>query len=163
MRGIPPLQAFFLLIALSLLGYVGNQYIDMDLDNSNAPSSKDPEPAALTCAPTVEAEIEFVFSSPPLSCTITQPSETGGENKQLLALSMPQDNPCYDTAELVTHGLTTYWLDVVWPEDAADGSRHFVQIYISPDHGESQRFSFYSKTRTMNETFEYHTGDHHHE
>ena len=159
-----------LLLILTVLGFAGSQYIGMGMDNdkrngtggSNSPQT--PPPEQPICGPTVTAEIELVFSSPPLSYTLTQPSATtGGEDKVVLKSSPTTDNPYYGTVRLVSHEHTTYWFDVTWPEDAESGTYHFVKIHISPNHGESQNFCFYSSMKDMNETFEYHTGDHHHE
>ena len=130
---------------------------------SDGPDLQTPPPDTPSCGPTVEAEIELVFSSPPSSYTLTQPSATGGKHNILLKSSTPTENPCYGTVELVSHELTTYWLDVAWPEDAENGTYHFVQIHISPSHGESQHFCFHGSIKDMNETFEYNSGDHHHE
>ena len=159
MRGLPPLQALLLLIALVVLGFAGSRYIAMGKAMSPQVQAND----TLTDQHTIRAEIEFIFSSPPLSYTLITPSATGAEDQIILQSTSPIENPCYGTVQLVSHQLTTYWLDIVWPEDAEDGARHFVQIHISPEHGESQRFSFFSNAKDMNETFEYHTGDHHHE
>ena len=159
MRGLPPLQALLLLIGLAVLSFAGSHYIRMN----EAQSRPKPLPNGSAEGYTVEAEIEFIFSSPPVSFTLTQPSVTGGEDTILLQTSDPQENPSYETVELVSHQPTTYWLDVVWPEDAIQGAHHFVQIYISPNHGARQEFSFFSTAKGMNETFEYSNGDHHHE
>ncbi len=159
MRGLPPLQALLLLITLVVLGFAGSHFIGMDETRSQSA----PLPDASAEEQAVEAEIEFIFSSPPLSYTLTQPSVTGGKDTILLQTSDSQENPRYETVELVSHQPTSYWLDVVWPEDAIDGAHHFVQIYISPDHGNRQGFSFFSTAKSMNETFEYSSGDHHHE
>lgn len=159
MRGLPPLQALLLLIVLAVLSFAGSHYIGMN----EAQSRPKPLPNGSAEGYTVEAEIEFIFSSPPLSYTLTQPSVTGGKDTILLQTSDSQENPRYETVELVSHQPTSYWLDVVWPEDAIDGAHHFVQIYISPDHGNRQGFSFFSTAKSMNETFEYSSGDHHHE
>ena len=163
MRGVPPFQALLLLIVLAVLGFAGSRYIGMGVDAGGDINPKAPPPDTATSEHTVEAEIEFVFSSPPLSYRLTKPSETGGEDRTMLQSSSLIENPCYGTVRLVSHQLTTYWLDVVWPEDADDGAHHFVQIHISPIQGESQRFCFFSSTKNMNETFEYNSGDHHHE
>ena len=159
MRSLPPFQAIVLLVVLVILGFVGSQYIDMG-ESINPPLS----PAQTTGQlHTVEAEIELVFSSPPISYTLTKPSTTGEKNQVLFQSSSPIENPSYDTAHLVSHQLTTYWLDVIWPNDGKEDAHHFVQINISPNHGKNQRFSFFSNSKDMNETFEYHTGEHHHE
>ena len=169
MRGLPPFQALVLLLILIVLGFAGSQYIGMGMGSnrgsgmSAGPDLQTPPPDTPSCGATVEAEIELVFSSPPSSYTLTQPSATGGEDRVLLKATAPSENPRYATLQLVSHELTSYWLDVTWPEGAEDGTYHFAQIHISPNHGESQQFCFYSSIKDMNETFEYHTGDHHHE
>ena len=163
MRGLPPFQALLLLIVLVVLGFAGSHYISLGSGVVNVTSAQAPPRDKPACVPAVEAEIELVFSSPPLSYKLTQPSETGGEDQILLRSSSPVENPCYGTLQIPSHQLNTYWLDIVWPEGADDGARHFVQIHISPNHGESQQFCFFSTSKDMNETFEYHTGDHHHE
>ena len=161
MRGLPPFQALLLLVALTALGFAGSYYIGMG--TSMSPEASPPDTTTHEHTAEMEAEIEFVFSSLPLSYTLSKPSVNGGQDLVLLQSSSTVENPCYGTVRLVSHHLDTYWLDIVWPEDAEDGARHFVQIHISPEHGESQRFSFFGNTKDMNETFEYHTGDHHHE
>ena len=168
MRGLPPFQALLLLFTLAVLGFAGSHYIGMGMGSERgngmgSSNNRKPPPVTPTCGDRVGAEIELVFSSPPLSYTLTEPSATGGEDKVVIKSSGPTENPSYGTVELVSHELTTYWLDVVWPEDAEDGAHHFVQIHISPNHGESQSFCFFSSIKDMNETFEYNTGDHHHE
>lgn len=157
MRGLPPLQALLLLITLVILGFAGRSYIRMDETNNQ------PAPVAKTNVESriVEAEIEFIFSSPPLSYTLTQPSADGEENQVLLTTTDSTENPCYEIVQLVSNQSTTYWLDVVWPEAATNGGHHFVQIYIAPNHGDHQRFSFFATTKSINETFDYNTGDHH--
>lgn len=159
MRGLPPFQALVLLIALTVLGFAGSQYIDM----GRAISPQAPPSETTSDHHMVEAEIEFVFSSPPLSYTLTKPSATGGEDEVILRSSPSIENPSYSTVQLVSHQLTTYWLDIVWPDGAKEGAHHFVQVNVSPNHGNSQRFSFFSHSKKMSETFEYNTGDHHHE
>lgn len=163
MRGLPPFQALLLLITLALLAFAGSRYIGMGSYVSSGISPQAPPADKISCEASVEAEIELVFSSPPLSYTLTKPSEISGEDEVLLRSSSPIENPCYETLQVVSHELTSYWLDVVWPEDAEDEARHFVQIYISPDHGEGKGFCFFGTAKDMNETFEYNTGDHHHE
>lgn len=160
MRGLPPFQALLLLIALVVLGFAGNQYIDMGKPISPKPS---PPPQTTDHHHAIEAEIEFVFSSPPLSYTLKKPSVTGGEDQVILQSSSAIENPSYGNVNLVAHQLTTYWLDVVWPDTAKEGTHHFVQMNISPSHGEGQKFSFFGSSRKMSETFEYNTGGHHHE
>lgn len=164
MRGLPPLQALLLLIALVILGFTGRHYIGMgqarELTTLVTPLSSDSTNAEKKF---VEAEIEFVFSTPPLSYSLSQPSDTGTEDKILLRQSHVEENPSYEIIQLVPHQETSYWLDIVWPEDAADGAHHFVQIYISPNHGDPQHFSFFTSNKGMNETFEYNTGEHQHE
>ena len=159
MRGLPPFQALVLLVALGVLGFVGHRYIDM--------GSPAPSPLAIPSAPAeneiIGAEIELIFSSPPLSYTLTQPGENGAEHKVIQSASAPIENPHYADVSLVAHQLTPYWLDVVWPDDAAENTHHFVQINISPSHGEGQQFSFFSSSKEMNETFDYNTGGSHHE
>ncbi|MBT8038584.1 MAG: hypothetical protein KJO21_13700 [Verrucomicrobiae bacterium] len=159
MRGIPPLQAIILLIALGIVGYAGSQYIDMG--NPIIPPVQPQQSAAEDHI--VEAEIELIFSSPPHSYTLIQPSTTGEKDRVILQSSPPIDNPTYGNAELVVHRLSPYWLDIRWPEEAEPNSHHFVQIYISPSHGESQRYSFFTSSVEMNETFEYSTGENSHE
>lgn len=159
MRGLPPLQALLLLIMLVVIGFAGSLYIKMGYSVSHQP----PPSETTTDHLTVEAEIELIFSSPPLSYTLTQPSTSGGPDEVLLRSNGVMENPYYETATLTSHQLTTYWLDVVWPEDAKESEHHFIQINISPNHGASQRFSFFSQSKEMNETFEYSTGEHHHE
>ncbi|MGB2401826.1 MAG: hypothetical protein ACPIA7_00300 [Akkermansiaceae bacterium] len=159
MRGLPPLQALLLLVTLAALGVAGKRYIGMrDTVYQVAPTTLES-----TEHDSTEAEIEFVFSSPPASYTLTQPSHNGQEDKVLFTISNPTQNPCYNTVKLISHQATTYWLDVVWAEDSIDDAHHFVQIYISPVHGENKRISFFSRSKNLNETFDYSTGDHHHE
>jgi len=163
MRGIPPVQALFIVILLAILGFAGNRYIAM---GEHEAEDNKPQQAALknpTCSPTVEAEIELVFSSTPSSYRLSQPSETGEGENVLLYSSEPIENPSYDMAEVVSHGLATYWLDVTWAEQPGHGKHHFVQIHISPTLGEDKQFHFYSGNKEMNETFDYSTGHHHHE
>lgn len=69
MRGLPPLQALLLLIVLAVLSFAGSHYIGMN----EAQSQPRPLPNASAEGHTVEAEIEFIFSSPPVSFTLTQP------------------------------------------------------------------------------------------
>ena len=159
MRGLPPLQALLLLITLVILGFAGRSYIRME------ETSSQPTPIADTNVENrfVEAEIEFIFSSPPLSYTLTHPSANGEANQVLFETTECTQNPCYEIVKLVSHQPTSYWLDVVWPKDAENGEHHFVQIYIAPNHGDHQRFSFFTTTNSINETFDYNTGDHHHE
>ena len=76
MRGLPPLQALLLLIVLAVLSFAGSHYIGMN----EAQSRPKPLPNGSAEGYTVEAEIEFIFSSPPVSFTLTQPSVTGGED-----------------------------------------------------------------------------------
>ena len=159
MRGLPPLQALLLLVTLAALGVAGKRYIGME----NTVYQVAPITAENTAHDFTEAEIEFVFSSPPASYTLTQPSHNGQDDKVLLSISNATENPCYETVRLISHQATTYWLDVVWAEDNIDDAHHFVQICISPVHGENKRFSFFSRSKNLNETFEYSTGDHHHE
>ncbi len=122
-----------------------------------------PAPVANTNADrgVVEAEIEFIFSSPPLSYTLTQPSTDGDENQVVLTTTNSTENPSYEIVQLVSNQSTTYWLDVLWPDDAIKGEHHFVQISIAPNHGDHKRFSFFTTTKSINETFDYSTGDHH--
>ena len=88
MRGLPPLQALLLLIALVILGFTGRHYIGMgqarELTTLVTPLLSDSTNAEKNF---VEAEIEFVFSTPPLSYSLSQPSDTGTEDKILLYLS----------------------------------------------------------------------------
>ncbi|MCP5536911.1 MAG: hypothetical protein H7A51_11860 [Akkermansiaceae bacterium] len=157
MKGQPPIQALLLLVVLAIVGFAGSLYID-----TGAPATPAaPQQANDDGEHTVEAEIEFTFSTPPQSYTLKRPSESGGEDVVLLSVASPAENPDYRDVKLVAHRDVTYWLDVVWPDDAVDGSHHFVQVSISPDHGEGQKYSFFSSSREMNETFEYNTGGHH--
>lgn len=158
MRGLPPLQALVLLLVLAVLGYAGSRYIDM-----GDPITPAPHPETEAQDQTIEAEIELVFSSPPLSYSLTKPSVSGGEDELTLQSSTPIENPSYGNVKLVSHQPTTYWLDVVWPADAKEGAHHFVQLNINPSHGDSQQFSFFSSTSEMNETFEFQSGEHAHE
>lgn len=148
-----------LLIALAILGVIGSRYIDMGAASSAQVVASE---TALHNN-TMDAEIELIFSSPPLSYTLKKPSVTGDDEQTVFQSSAPIENPCYGEVNLVAHSVHTYWLDVVWPEDAAENTRHFVQISISPNHGEGQKFSFFNSAREMNETFEYGTGEEHHE
>ena len=165
MRGFPPFQALLLLITLAVLGFAGSRYIDMgsDLAPATPAAAVAVSPPESTCAETVDAEIELIFSSPPLSYKLTKPSAAREADQILLEVSSPEENPSYATVQVTSHELVTYWLDVVWQEDAPSGAFHFAQIHISPDHGDSQRFCFFSTIKSMNETFEYTTGEHHHE
>lgn len=158
MRGLPPLQALLLLIALAVLGLAGKSYIG----TGTAVSKVAATPIISEQNDTIEAEIQFTFSSPPASYTLTQPGVTGKADKVLLDRSQPRENPCYETIHFISHQAVSYWLDVVWPEDCVDGAHHFVQIHISPVHGQSKRFSFYSRSKSINETIEYDCGEHHH-
>ena len=159
MRGLPPLQALVLLVALGVLGFAGHHFIDM-----GAPTSSPlPIPTEPSQNSTIDVEIELTFSSPPLSYTLSQASESGAENKVIQSSRAPAENPSYADVSLVAHRLTTYWLDVVWPDDAAQDAHHFVQINIAPSHGEGQQFSFFSNSKEMNETFDYNTGGSRHE
>ena len=157
MRGLPPLQALLLLVALAVLGAAGRGFID----TGETVSEVAPPPTTCDDHETVEAEIKFIFSSPPDSYTLTQPSVTGEADQVLLNKPRPTENPCYEIVNLLVHQPGSYWLDVVWPEDSLDGAHHFVQVYISPIHGQSESFSFYSNSKSMNETFEYDGGEHH--
>ena len=153
------MQALLLLITLAVIGFAGSRYIDMGYSVSHQTPPSETTIDHLT----VEAEIELIFSSPPLSYTLTQPSTSGGEDEVLLRSTAIMENPYYETATLASHQLTTYWLDVVWSEEAKESEHHFVQINVSPNHGACQRYSFFSHSKEMNETFEYSTGEQPHE
>ena len=159
MRGLPPLQAAVLLATLAILGLLGSSYIDMGA--AVAPSTPTSEEASNNG--TTKAEVELVFSSVPLSYTLSKPSVSGGKDIVVLQSSSPVDNPSYGDVSLSSHHHSSYWLDVVWSADAREGSRHFVQVHISPSHGEEQRLSFFSSTQEMNETFDYHMERNHDE
>ena len=159
MRGLPPLQALLLLVVLVAVGFAGSHYIS--LGRFTQPVG--PRPESNGGEQMLEAEIEWTFSTPPVSCTLKKPSVTGGEDDVLVTSQAAVENPCYHTLRIPAHGTTTYWLDVVWPDDPAENARHCVQVTISPSHGESQRFSFVTSSREMNETFDYSPGEHSHE
>jgi len=159
MRDLPPLQAILLLIVLGIVGYAGSQYIDMG--DPVSPQTLTNESASHDHS--VEAEIELTFSSPPLSYRLIKPSTTGGKDLVVLQSSPPIENPSYGSVKLTAHQVSTYWLDVRWSGDPKENSNHFVQINISPSHGKSQSYAFFTSSMEMNETFEYSTGEGHHE
>ncbi|MBT8045462.1 MAG: hypothetical protein KJO79_10970 [Verrucomicrobiae bacterium] len=156
MKGQPPLQALLLLVVLVIVGMVGIAYIDTGMPTiPPAPQAVETKGEA-----TVNAEIELVFSSMPLSYTLKKPADGGGDAEVLLRVDSPTQNPDYGEVKLVAHRDATYWLDVVWPDDAADTAYHLVKVSIFPSHGEGQQYSFSSQSRKMNETFDYNTGEH---
>ena len=159
MQGLPPLQALVLLVVLSLLGFAGKIFIGV----GEYKNPEKPAPKTATSVETVTAEIELVFSSPPTSYKLVRPSDSGGEDIILLQSSKVADNPCYGNVTLTAHELLTYWLDVRWPDEPGENSQHFVQIQISPDHGESRKFAFYTSYKGIDETFDYSNGEAHHE
>ena len=159
MQGSPPIQALFLLIVLSLLGFAGTQYINM----GNYAQSQATPPEASIPSDTVETEIEFVFSSPPLSYKLVRPSDSGGEDVVLLQSTQVTENPCYENVHLIAHKVSTYWLDVRWSEDPKENSHHSVQVTLSPSHGQSQRYAFFTSYRGLDETFDYGNGEESHD
>ncbi|MFK7910344.1 MAG: hypothetical protein AB8F34_07050 [Akkermansiaceae bacterium] len=159
MRGLPPFQALLLLIVLTVLGYAGSRFISLGVASTPAAITTEPEAAGQT----VEAEIEFVFSSPPLSYKLIKPSVTGGEDVVLVKSSQTIENPCYGSVKLTAHRLSTYWLDVRWKHEPAENSQHFVRINISPSHGESRAYAYFSGQKEIEETFDYSTGGSPHE
>lgn len=159
MRSLPPFQALLLLIVLTVLGFAGSRYISLELTPSAEAAPTEPE----TSDETVEAEIEFVFSSPPLFYKLIRPSTTGGKDAILLESSNITENPCYGNLPLTAHHVSTYWLDVRWRDDPAENSKHFVHINISPSHGESRAYAYFSDQKAIEEAFDYSTGGSTHE
>ena len=159
MRGLPPFQALLLLVVLTVLGFAGSRFIGLGVVSTPKPSVPEPE----TTDKTVEVEIEFVFSSPPLSYKLIKPSSTGEADVVLLESSNISENPCYGSVKLNAHSISSYWLDVRWADEPTENAQHFVQISISPSHGEGQKFAYYTGFKGIDETFEYSTEGNQHE
>ena len=156
MRGQPPFQAIVLLIVLAALGFAGSQYIS----NDKSVSVSQLKPPEASEGKNIDAEVELVFSSPPLSYQLIKPSKTGKEDTLLLEFSKPTENPCYGDIQLTANQLSIYWLNVRWKDKPDTNTHHFVRINISPSHGESRSYTFFTSYRGLDETFEYSTGDH---
>ena len=158
MRGSPPIQALFLILTLLILGFLGSRYINMkDLSGALPPASE----TATTPQDHTEAEIELIFSSSPISYTLKIPSNQGGEPIVVVQsnteIENKIENPAYHDITIPSHHLTTYWLDIIWKDDPTSTTKHFVQINISPSHGEGKNISFWSDSKELTETFDYST------
>jgi len=155
MRGAPLLQALILLLTLSILGYAGHRFIQME---SHATTTLAPLQPPAPESSQVGAEIELTFSTPPKFYQLKYPSpQNTTETTLLVSQTGPQEieNPIYADVSIPTHQLTTYWLDVTWREAPAEYNRHFIKITLSPTHGVSRSFSFSTDSDEMNETFDY--------
>ena len=162
MRGSPLIQAFSILIALTLLGLAGKWFITMDSGLSETKKSDESNPTTQNSHTSVEAEIELTFSSLPLSYSLKrldakndQPNDSAiiiFKNKKT---DVAIENPNYHDVNLPGHTLTTYWLDVIWPSPPAENSQHFIRITLSPVNGEAKSFTFSTTSSDLNETFDY--------
>jgi hypothetical protein len=163
MRGSPLIQAFGILISLLLLGVVGQRFIAADGNDpspSSGASTQDKTTATSNTEQTViEAEIELTFSTPPLSCTLKYLTENHPTPKEvtIFQINHISENPLYQNVSIPSHALTTYWLDVTWPNDPPENAQHFVSLTLSPNQGDPKQFSFHSTTENLNETFDYST------
>ncbi len=159
MRGLPPFQALLLLIILTALGFAGSHFIGLGIVTTPIAPATQTE----TSTEVIEAEVELVFSSPPLSYKLIQAPATEGDGDVLLQSTKITENPTYGSVEIIAHSVMTYWLEVRWPEEPAENSQHFVRINISPSHGESQAYAYFTGYKEIDETFEYTTGGSPHE
>jgi len=158
MRGAPLQQAIILLLTLSILGYPGYRFIQMESSPTIPPVRDSPTNQK---TPQVRGEIELIFSTPPKSYQLKHPSTHNTTETTLLTSPNTKEieNPSYADVTLPSHQLTTYWLDITWPEAPKKLHRHFVKITLSPNNGASRSFSFFCDSAEMKETFDYSTAE----
>jgi len=152
MRGSPIIQALILLCIFLPLGYLGKIYIQIDQKPTVSTTSEIPKNLAHDF---VEAEIELTFSSPPVSYELKRLLPNSSSEISILKQSSEIENPSYEDVALPSHHMTTYLLDIVWYQEPSEGSRHFIQINISPTYGEPKSLSFTTHSKDLLETFEY--------
>ena len=156
MRGSPPFQALILMVTLLLLGWLGKSFIEVKHSSAN-------DRQVTIVSPTAdydqdEAEIELTFSSLPLSYKLKHYADSSNSTVTTVLESGTEiENPSYHTAVIPSHSKTAYLLDVTWAEAPQSGTRHFVQVYISPINGQAQSFSLLTSSKEMQESFDYST------
>lgn len=157
MRGSPITQALILLCTLLALGVLGKFYIQVN----HQPVTPGAHPVALETLELdlVGAEVQLTFSSPPISYELKRLSSDNSSEISVLKQSAHIENPSYEDVHLPSHQVTTYLLDVIWPQAPDTGSRHFAQINISPSYGIQATLSFTTHSKDMLETFEYSTSE----
>ncbi|BDS07484.1 hypothetical protein NT6N_25240 [Oceaniferula spumae] len=153
MRGSPIFQTVVLLLAMLVAGLLGKSYLDHShqLDKTKAaPKAKNHDATNV-----VEGEVEMVFSSAPLSYTLRKsPIDSDGAPEVLLKGDRPEENPIYGEIRLDAHSAVTYWLDVIWAEEPAEGSRHFVQFKLSPNYGNEIQVAFSTAGKKIEQAFD---------
>jgi len=168
MRGAPLQQAFFLLLTLLGLGVAGYSFLHHDIQSEQTEALRAAEVKGASSSSAqvsmVDAEVELTFSSPPVSYQLRR---LNAEEKPIPVASSSAEeeieNPAYVDASLPAHQMTTYWLDVTWPDAPAENALHFVKITLSPSFGKTESFSFSCDSRAMNETFDYTNEEHSHD
>lgn len=153
MRGSPILQAVVLLFVMLVAGLLGRSYLAAGHQPATATP---PKPENPDHEHTVEAEVELVFSSAPLSYTLRKsPIDSAGEPIVLLRGERPEENPVYHDIQVDAHGTVTYWLDVTWSAAPAAGGRHFVQVKLSPNYGAEAQVSYSTSGETIQQAFDH--------
>ncbi|MBK1831158.1 hypothetical protein JIN77_10500 [Verrucomicrobiaceae bacterium R5-34] len=161
MRGSPVLQTIVLLVVMLLAGFAGERYLHSASDRAGAAPVNEVEKSA-TAEEMVDAEVEFIFSTTPKFYTLKQaPLSHDGEPQQLLTEDELTENPAYGDISIPPHQTVTYWLDVTWAEEPADGQRHFVQMRISPNYGETKEVAYSTTTSIISQTLDYSSGGEH--
>ena len=151
MRGSPLIQSLALLLAILTLGFAGKKFIAMD--SQTVPVDDLVGITPTEGSTTTDAEIEISFSTPPVSYSLKR--LVGEDEVPIFKLSDDIENPSYHECALPDHQVTTYWLDIVWPDAPAENAQHFVRITLSPVNGESGSYSFNTTSAELNETFDY--------
>jgi len=153
MRGSPILQVVVLLIVMLAAGLLGKSY----LDHGHQPGvAATPDPKAQKQTNTVDAEVEVVFSSPPLSYSLRKsPIDSSGEPVVLVSGDQPEENPVYHDLKIDAHSAVTYWLDVTWASAPAEGARHFVQVKLSPSYGSEVQVSYSTTGEKIQQAFDH--------
>ena len=168
MRGAPLLQTLLLFLTLLGLGISGYLFLHRDLGSDRSDHRGGSKQAVTTAShvPTVDAEIEILFSTPPISYRLTRPNLADPKNPVLVMSSSEKEeieNPSYSDVQIPVNQLSSYWLDVTWKNDPEENSLHFVKITLSPSLGPAQSFTFSCDSREMNETFDYTPQEHSHD
>lgn len=156
MKGFPPVEAFVLLLLMSVIGFGSYRFIHHE------PEAHVAQPAAGAEAIQVvegsghqhETEMELSFSSLPKVVRVMVLDDADAEPKELARVEgESMTNPGYLDLLLPCGEERTYWLDISWAEPPAEGALHMCQLVMTSSDASSTRRTFTCSEAEMNETF----------